>query len=222
MKHEWRKKEREYYLPGNKPVRVQIPEFGFFSIKGKGNPNDEFFAEYIAVLYSLSYAVKMSPKKGIAPEGYFDYTVYPLEGIWDINEETKNNFTGTIDKNDLVFNLMIRQPDFVDKDYAAKIVEQVQKTKPHHLLAQVKFEKIRDGDCVQMMHHGSYDNEPESFRIMENFAEEMNLRRLSKIHREIYLTDARKVDPSKLKTVLRFEVNDLKAWRKGPGQSHPE
>ena len=72
MKHEWRKKEKGIYLPKNEPVRIQIPEFGFFSIGGEGNPNDEFFAEYIWVLYSLSYAIKMRPKKGTAPEGYFD------------------------------------------------------------------------------------------------------------------------------------------------------
>lgn len=93
MKYEWRKKEKEIYLPNNKPVRIQIPEFGFFSIEGEGNPNDKSFAEYIGVLYSLSYAIKMSPKKGMAPEGFFDYTVYPLEGVWDIKEEAKKNLS---------------------------------------------------------------------------------------------------------------------------------
>jgi hypothetical protein len=89
MKHEWRKQEKEIYIPKNIPVRIQIPEFGFFSVEGQGNPNDDSFSEYITVLYSFSYAVKMSPKKGMEPDGYFDYAVYPLEGVWDISEEAK-------------------------------------------------------------------------------------------------------------------------------------
>ena len=206
MKHEWRKNEKEYYLPGSKPVRIRIPEFGFFSIKGEGNPNDDAFPEYISVLYSLSYAVRMSPKKGMAPRGYYDYTVYPLEGVWDIKKEAKKSFTGQLDKDDLVFNLMIRQPEFVDEDYAMRMLEQVKKNKPHPLLSQAKFEKITEGECIQMLHKGSYDDEPESFRMMEDYAEDLKLRRLSKIHREIYLTDARKVEAEKLKTVLRFQV----------------
>ena len=206
MKHEWRKKEKEYYLPGNRPSRVEIPEFAFFSIAGKGNPNDESFAEYITVLYSLSYAIKTSPRKGTVPEGYYDYTVYPLEGVWDIDKEAKENCTGKFDKDHLVFNLMIRQPDFVDANFARTVLEQVKKDKPHALLNQVKFEKLTDGDSIQMLHTGSYDDEPASFQLMENFAETWNLKRVSKVHREIYLTDARKVEAEKLKTVLRFQV----------------
>lgn len=211
MKHEWRKKEKDLYLPKNKPVRIQIPEFGFFTINGEGNPNSDFFAEYIEVLYSLSYAIKMSPKKGLHAKGYFDYTVYPLEGVWDISEEAKKSFDGKIDKNDLVFKLMIRQPAFVDEEYALTVVGQVKKNKPHELLNRVKFEKITEGDCVQMLHIGSYDDEPASFHIMEDYAEKENLQRISKVHREIYLSDVRKVEPEKLKTVLRFAVENKMA-----------
>jgi len=206
MKHEWRKHEKELYLPGNAPVKIQVPGFGFFTVRGKGNPNDEIFPEYIGVLYSLSYAVKMSPKKGRAPVGYFDYAVYPLEGVWDISEKAKANDNGTLDKNELVFKLMIRQPGFVDEEYALGIIEQVKRSKPHGLLDQVRFEHINDGTCIQMLHLGSYDDEPGSFQRMEDFASQQNLSRKSKVHREIYLNDARKVEPAKLKTVLRFEV----------------
>lgn len=206
MKHEWKKIEKQYYLPGNKPELISIPEFKFYTIEGKGNPNDESFAEYIKVLYSLSYGVKMSPQKGIEPKGYFDFTVYPLEGIWDLNEYAKKTFDGTINKSDLLFKLMIRQPDFADKDFALQILEQTKKKKPHDLLEKVNFEEIIEGDCIQMLHMGSYDSEPESFRIMENFAGNENFKRKSKTHREIYLNDARKVPPDKLKTVLRFGI----------------
>ena len=86
-KHEWRKKEKDLYLPKNKPEALSIPKLGFFVIEGQGNPNSESFGEYIAALYAPSYAVRMSPKKGMAPEGYFEYTVYPLEGVWDLTEK---------------------------------------------------------------------------------------------------------------------------------------
>ena len=206
MKHEWKKNEKKFYLPKTKPELVNIPNFKFFVIEGNGNPNDDFFAEYVGVLYSLSYGVKMSPKKGIEPKGYFDYTVYPLEGIWDLTENAKQSFDGTINKNDLVFKLMIRQPDFVDSNFALQILEQTKKNKPHELLEQVRFEEIVEGDCIQMLHIGSYDNEPESFRIMERFAEQTNYRRKTMKHKEIYLSDARKVSPNKLNTVLRFSI----------------
>ncbi|MGI6323097.1 MAG: GyrI-like domain-containing protein [Bacteroidales bacterium] len=206
MKHEWKKYEKQFYLPKNKPELISIPKFKFFTIEGSGNPNDDFFAEYIGVLYSLSYGIKMSPRKGIEPKGYFDYTVYPLEGVWDLNDEARKSFDGTINKNDFVFKLMIRQPDFVDKDFALQILEQTKKKKPHILFEQVRFEEIIEGDCIQMLHLGSYDNEPVSFKLMESFAEQENYSRKSKTHREIYLSDARKVSADKLKTVLRFSV----------------
>jgi len=206
-KHEWRKQEKAVYLPKNKPEVIDIPAYSFLIIDGQGNPNSEAFAECIGVLYSLSYAIKMTPKKmETPPSGYCDYTVYPLEGIWDITDEAKKTFDGTINKDDLVFRLMIRQPDFVDESFFQQMLAQVKEKKPHPLLDQVKFETITDGPCVQMLHIGSYDDEPASFQIMEDFANAEGLTRLSKRHREIYLSDFRKVPADKLKTVLRFQV----------------
>jgi hypothetical protein len=206
MKHEWKKNEKQFYMPKNKPEQVIVPKFKFFTIEGNGNPNDDFFAEYIGVLYSLSYGIKMSPKKGLEPKGYFDYTVYPLEGVWDINDKAKQSFDGSINKNNLVFNLMIRQPDFVDKNFALQILEVTKKKGPNQLLDKVRFEEIIEGDCIQMLHVGSYDDEPKSFKIMEDFAEQNKLIRKTKTHREIYLSDARKVSPDKLQTILRFSI----------------
>ena len=206
MKYEWRKSEKNYYLPKTKPELIKMPSFKFFAIEGKGNPNDDFFSEYIGALYSLSYTVKMAPKSGKAPKDYFDYTVYPLEGIWDITEEAKKRNNGKMDKNDLVFNLMIRQPNFVTEEYSQEIIEKTKKKKPNELLNSVKFVNLEEGECVQIMHIGSYDNEPVSFKIMEEFCDKNNLIRESKQHREIYLSDVRKVIPEKLKTVLRFKV----------------
>ncbi|HRQ30804.1 MAG TPA: GyrI-like domain-containing protein [Saprospiraceae bacterium] len=193
-------------MPPAKPVLTEVPALNYFVIEGTGNPNDEAFAEFISVLYSLSYGVKMSPKKNMTPDGYLEYSVYPLEGIWDMTQEARKHFSGTIDKDALVFQLMIRQPEFVSTDFAQMILEHTKKKKPHPLLEKVRFETFTEGSCIQMMHLGSFDNEPESFRIMESFADEMKLHRKSKVHKEIYLSDVRKVSPDKLKTVLRFGV----------------
>ena len=207
MKHEWRRKEKQYYLPKREPQHLYVPKFQFFTIHGTGNPNSAFFAEHVQVLYSVSYAIRMSHKKGMAPKGYFEYTVYPLEGVWDLTEKGRANYQGILDKDELVFTLMIRQPDFVKVDFAIEMIRETQKKKPHRLLEQVKFESIEEGDCIQMLHLGSYDNEPASFEQMEEYAERQKFKRRSKLHREIYLTDPRKTNPEKLKTVLRFQVD---------------
>ncbi|MDI7816670.1 GyrI-like domain-containing protein [Clostridioides difficile] len=204
MKYEWRKKEKELYLPKENPILVEVPEQKFIMLRGSGDPNDKEFTEAIGVLYSLAYAIKTMPKKGIVPEGYFDYTVFPLEAIWDKGEKSK--YSDILIKEDLVYTMMIRQPDFVTQDLLDKAINIVKKKKPHNLLEKIRFESINEGLCVQMLHLGSYDNEPESFDIMSEFCKRNNLIRKSNVHREIYISDARKVSPDSLKTVLRFEV----------------
>ncbi len=204
MKYEWKKDEKQLYLPKNKPEIIEVPSMKFFVINGKGNPNDEAFAEVIGVLYSLSYAVKMMPKGGITPEGYFDYTVFPLEGVWDLEEEART--ADKLDKDKLIYTLMIRQPSFVTEELAQTVIENTKKKKPHNLLQNVRFESIEEGLCVQMMHIGSYDEEPASFALMEGFCHSNGFKRLSKLHREIYISDFRKTQPEKLKTILRVKV----------------
>jgi len=209
MKKEWKKHEKEIYLPKTKPEEKIIPSMNYFAIKGKGNPNDDFFKEYIEVLYAVSYAVRMSYKWENPPADYYEYTVYPLEGDWDIADKTKGN-EEKIDKNNLIFDLMIRQPEFVTNEFAEKIIEKVKEKKYHKLLEEIEFKSMEEVHCVHMLHLGSYDNEAASFEIMEKYSEENNLKRLSKKHREIYLSDPRKTEESKLKTVLRFEVEKIK------------
>lgn len=204
MKYEWKKQGKELYLPKNEPQIIDVPSMKFLTLMGKGNPNGEEFGEAIGVLYSLAYGIKMMPKKGITPEGYFEYTVFPLEGVWDLAEEARGK--ETLDKDSLIYTIMIRQPDFVTEELARTVLEQTKHKKPHPLLDKVSFEEIEEGLCVQMLHNGPYDNEPESFARMEQFCKEKGLERLSKIHREIYLTDARRTQPEKQKTVLRFKV----------------
>lgn len=204
MKYEWKKTEKELYLPKTIPEVVTIPKQKFFMIKGKGNPNSDFFAEKIGVLYSLAYAVRMMPKQGYVPDGYFEYTVYPLEGLWGLTEAGKT--LETVNKDELLYTIMIRQPDFIIKDVVEKAFEIVRKKKPHPLLDEVTFEIIEDGLSVQMLHIGSYDNEPQSFKLMNEFIKNHNFEKRSLVHREIYLSDARKVQPDRLKTVLRYMV----------------
>ncbi|NAS13309.1 GyrI-like domain-containing protein [Poritiphilus flavus] len=206
-KHEWRKAEKALYLPKKEPELVSVPAQKFICISGEGNPNGQYFADCVSVLYAISYAIKMNSKKMESPpEGYFDYTVYPLEGLWDLNEEAKNRIDGSWNKEELVFKLMIRQPDFVTEGFYDKMMELTKKKKPHPLLEDLRFETITDGKCIQMMHVGPYDNEPESFNQMEQFAEGQGFQRLSKTHREIYISDFRKVASENLKTVLRFKI----------------
>lgn len=107
MKHEYKKHEKELYGPKASPQLIVVPKQKFFCIKGKGDPNSEDFAERIRVLYSLAYAVRMMPKNGHTPEGYFEYTVYPLEGLWDLTE--KGRKSDTLDKEELLYTIMIRQ-----------------------------------------------------------------------------------------------------------------
>ncbi len=204
MKFEWKKQEKKLYLPKEKPELLTVPKQKFFMISGKGNPNDEEFSEKIGVLYSLSYAVRMMPKQGYTPEGYFEYTVYPLEGVWDLTEEGKQS--NILNKDELLYTIMIRQPDFVSQEVVNKAFENVRKKKPYPLLKDVTFETIEDGLSVQMMHIGSYDDEPQSFQKMKDFIKENNLEITTLRHREIYISDARKTEKSKLKTVLRYKV----------------
>jgi len=206
MKYEWKKSEKDLYLPKEVPTLVTVPKHKFFMIKGKGNPNKEDFAERIGVLYSMAYAVRMMPKNGFTPKDYFEYTVYPLEGLWDLTEEGRKS--ETLNKDELVYTIMIRQPDFVDEEVFQKALEIANKKKPHALLKEIEFGEIEDGLSVQMLHKGPYDNEPESFAKMKEFINNNNLEIRTLVHREIYLSDNRKVEPDKLKTVLRYRVKE--------------
>ena len=209
MKYEQRKKEKELYLPKAEPKLITVPKMKFFMIKGKGNPNDKDFSERVGVLYSLAYAVRMMPRNGFTPGGYFEYTVYPLEGMWDITE--KGKFKEKIDKNELMYTIMIRQPDFVTEEVVEKAFEIVRKKKPNPLLDEVIFDSFEEGLAVQIMHIGSYDNEPESFSKMKQFIKDNNLKIKTLVHREIYVKAKKdsfgEEDIKKLNTVLRYQVS---------------
>lgn len=203
MKYEWRKQEKEIYGVKNEATLVDIKKASYICIDGKGNPNSEDFVKRIEVLYKLSYAVKMMPKNGNNIDGYFDYTVYPLEGLWSLTEDGCNK---EFDKNELLYTIMIKQPSFITEDIFKKAMEITKKKFKSDLLANAYYSEIEDGLSVQILHHGSYDDEPYSFNKMKEFIKENNLKIKSLIHREIYLSDSRKVERDKLNTILRYRV----------------
>ncbi|BBH20338.1 hypothetical protein Back11_16830 [Paenibacillus baekrokdamisoli] len=201
-KIEYRKDYKHIYLPKTIPVIIDVAKMPFIMISGTGNPNGEEFTRATEALYSLSYAVKMSYKSDEIPVSYYEYTVFPLEGIWDLIDKSKP----ATDKNNLKYTIMIRQPDFLTNELFITFVEQTKKKKPNPYLEKLTFGEMTDGLCCQMMHIGSYDDEPESFAKMEVFCKEKGYVRSDKTHREIYLSDPRKTEMSKMKTVLRFPI----------------
>lgn len=207
-KLDYKKKFKELYQPKEQPAVIDVPEISFIQIEGCGNPNDENGAYKSAVetLYALSYAIKMMPKSGIAPANYFEYVVPPLEGFWwfsdgseyDCNRKSKFSWTS-----------MIRQPEFVTGSVFAAACDIVRKKKPHLDLSKASLNSFTEGLCVQCMHHGSYDDEPLTLSNMKSFMTNNNLSSdLSNLrrHHEIYLSDPRKTEATKMKTVLRLPV----------------
>ncbi len=201
-KLEFKKAYKDLYLPKNCPVIVSVPSINYIMIDGKGDPNGEEFAISTAALYSFSYAVKMSYKSDNVPLGYYDYTVFPLEGLWDLIDKNLS----TTDKCNFAYTIMIRQPEFLTVDLFERFLSETKKKKPNIYLDKIKYGSISEGLCCQMLHLGSYDNEPASFEIMEQFCRDNGYERTSYKHREIYLSDPRKTESGKLKTVLRYQV----------------
>lgn len=205
-KVDYKKTYKALYSPKAIPSFVAVPRIKFVMIDGKGDPNGADFARAIEVLYAFSYAVKMSYKSSNVPEGYFAYTVFPLEGEWDLTDKSKT----ITDKSNYQYTMMIRQPEFLTKDMFERFLLETKKKKQNEYLDKIYFEEFEEGLCCQMLHIGSYDAEPASFEIMDKFCRENGYKRSFKTHREIYLSDPRKTEASKLKTILRFRIEKVK------------
>ena len=208
-KYEWRKNDKDMYLPKKNPVLLSVQTFNYYTIEGQGNPNSEEFSKRIEVLYQLSYGIRMIHKTEFKPNNYYDYTVFPLEGIWDLVDPSIG--FSSDNKENLKYKIMIRQPDFVDTKLAKENLERIKTKKNNPLFDSVQFESIVEGDVVQIMHEGPYDNEPESFAKIDTYLKLHELQRKSLIHKEIYISDARKTAPEKLKTVLRVYVEKIQS-----------
>ncbi|MBP6961887.1 MAG: GyrI-like domain-containing protein [Thermotogae bacterium] len=208
-KIDYKKTDKPYYFPKTDPEIIVVPAFRFFVLEGEGDPNKEGFSMRVETLYALSYTLKMLPKSGYIPEGYREYTVFPLEGVWDLKPEAKSGPSDGFDltnKDDYVYRIMIRQPDFLTPALAREIVERAKRKKPDLPSEKAIFEIFEEGRCVQMMHMGPYDEESKSFSRMSDFCRARELVRKERHHREIYLSDPRKTKPERMKTVLRWRI----------------
>tara|TARA_Y100000588_G_C14180508_1_gene893428 strand:+ start:862 stop:1491 length:630 start_codon:yes stop_codon:yes gene_type:complete len=203
-KVDFKKTQKHLYKPSAKqPVIVDVPELSYIMIEGVGAPDQEAFQNSVKALYNIAYKIRMSHKKGLEPEGYFEFVVPPLEGIWDVVEGTDYNVH---DKSNFKWKLMIRQPDFVTEAFVNEMKQMAISKDDNTYLNKVYFCKQADGLSCQMMHIGPFDKEPETFEKMEEWSVNQGYKRIYKTHREIYLSDYNKVAPEKLKTVLRFKV----------------
>lgn len=208
MAFDYKKEYKEFYMPKNKPSIVEIPKMNYIAVRGKGNPNDEN-SEYkatIGLLYAIAFTIKMSYKVNYKIDGYFEYVVPPLEGFW-----WQNGNENGIDyekKDELSFISIIRLPDFVTKKDFDWAIEEATKKKNQDF-SKVEFLSYDEGVCVQCMHIGSYDNEPETIDLMHKYMTEQGYEldiTNSRFHHEIYLSDPRRCDESKLKTVVRHPI----------------
>ncbi|MGR3742346.1 GyrI-like domain-containing protein [Companilactobacillus sp. DQM5] len=205
MKYEWRKNEKDIYLPKG-VVKLDLPEYNYITLEGTGNPNSEDFSEHIQALYPIAYGIRMALKKGELGEP-FEYTVYPLEGIWTTSDGSRDEY---LNKDALVYKIMIRQPEIVTEELFNDIKKNVLEKKENKYFSEVTFEKITDGKVVEALHNGPFETEINTFQKMEEFMKENNLEKTTfqniYQHREIYLSDNRRTAPEKLKTVLRYKL----------------
>lgn len=208
-KLDYKKTYKELYQPKTKPSIIEVPEMIFIAIDGEGNPNScpEYKAA-IEVLYGLSYAIKMSKMNGTQPAGYFEYVVPPLEGLWQVDGVDFDGMNVT-DKDKFKWISMIRQPEFVTEEVFEQAKLVLKKKKPALDLSKARLMKMTEGLCVQIMHKGSYDDEPASIEQIKRFLDENGyIEDFSegRFHHEIYLSDPRKCSTDKLKTVIRHPI----------------
>lgn len=210
MAFDFKKEYKEFYLPPKKPGIVTVPAMNYIAVRGKGNPNDENgeYKEGIGLLYGIAFAIKMSYKGNHKMDGYFQYVVPPLEGFWwqngiaGIDYNHKENFN---------FISVIRVPDFVTKEeFDWAVGEATEKKKTD--FSKVEFFTYHEGECVQCMHIGSFDDEPQTIEAMHEYAKQQGYETDitdTRYHHEIYLSDPRKCDASKLRTVVRHPIKKL-------------
>ena len=228
MAFDLKKEYKEFYMPKNKPEIVKIPTMNYVAVRGKGNPNVECgdYQQAISILYAVAYTLKMSYKTDYKIEGFFEYVVPPLEGFWWQGEQhpvdaemrtdrtdRRENIKGIDYSNKDTFNWIsvIRLPDFItEKDFAWAVQTATRKKKID--CSPAEFLTIDEGLCVQIMHQGSFDSEPATVALLEDYLKEQgyeNNINEQRLHHEIYMSDARKVAPEKWKTVIRHPIKKV-------------
>lgn len=207
MAFDYKKEYKEFYLPKNKPSIVEIPTMNFIAVRGKGNPNEPggAYQQAMSQLYGIAFTIKMSYKGDHKIDGYFEYVVPPLEGFW-----WQDGIVGVDYRNKDTFNWIsvIRLPEFVTKEEFDWAIQEAT-TKKKQDFSNVEFFTYEEGPCVQCMHIGSYDDEPETIKLMDAYANENGYDIAitdTRYHHEIYLSDPRRCAPEKLKTVVRHPI----------------
>ena len=207
MPFDFKKEYKEFYLPKNKPQIVNVPKANYIAIRGQGNPNEEggAYKQAIEILYAVAYTLKMSYKTDYKIDGFYEYVVPPLEGFWwqdgihGVDYSKKDEFN---------WISIIRLPDFITRenfDWAVKTASEKKKID----CSKAEFLTIEEGLCVQIMHIGSFDDEPASLEKMDKYLEENGYEKDfsdTRLHHEIYLSDPRKSTSDKMKTVIRHPV----------------
>ena len=207
-KFDFKKEYKDLYLPKEIPQLIQVPAMNFICVNGAGDPNSSEYQKAVSILYGLTFTIKMSKMSGSQPEGYFEYVVPPLEGLWWYEDGTFN----FLKRDNWLWTSMIRQPDFVTTEVFEWAVHICKKKKPELNVDLARFETFEEGLCVQMLHKGPYATEPQTVEIMKAYIERNNLldeTGLLRKHHEIYLQDPRKTAPDRLKTVLRHPVKKI-------------
>jgi len=208
MAFDYKKEYKAFYSPKNTPSIITIPKMQYIAVRGKGNPNEENseYKDSISLLYAIAFTIKMSYKGTHKIEGYFEYVVPPLEGFWW--QEGKKDGIDYKSKDTFQFISVIRLPEFVtQKDFDWAICEATKKKKQD--FSKVEFLTYEEGTCVQCMHIGSYDEEPTTICAMHAYMEENGYEldiTDTRFHHEIYLSDPRRCEASRLKTVIRHPI----------------
>ena len=207
MAFDYKKEYKEFYMPKSRPSIVTVPEMNYIAVRGKGDPNEEDgeYKKAIGLLYGIAFTIKMSKKGDHRIDGYFDFVVPPLEGFW-----WQDGVQGVDYANKDTFNWIsvIRLPDFVSREDFDWAVEEASAKKKTDF-SKVEFFTYDEGLSVQCMHIGSYDDEPETVKLMHEYMDEQRYEldiTEERMHHEIYLSDARKVEPEKRKTVIRHPI----------------
>ena len=207
MAFDFKKEYKEFYMPKNKPEIVTVPKANYIAVRGKGNPNeiDGDYQRAISILYAVAYTLKMSYKTEHKIEGFFEYVVPPLEGFW-----WQDNVDGIDYADKAAFNWIsvIRLPEFItQKDFEWAVETASEKKKLD--CSSAEFLTVDEGLCVQIMHIGAFDDEPQTVALMDEYVAQNDYENditESRLHHEIYLSDARKVAPEKWKTVIRHPI----------------
>lgn len=208
MPIDFKKEQKDLYQPKIIPSIIDVPEMTFIAVGGKGDPNiSTEYAAAVELLYGLSYTIKMGNKMVL------EYVVPPLEGFWKVDDEQfKGGGASISDKSKFIWTMLIRQPDFVTEEVFETAKIAFTKKKPGIDLSKARLIKLTEGLCVQVMHIGSYDDEPATITMMNKYAVENGCEidiNKERLHHEIYLSDPRKVAPEKLKTIIRHPIKQV-------------